>query len=594
MYLRPNRSLAAFALAAVVLGGLASPAIAAGEKDKEALKLHDQAMDEDYLAVEFDKAEKKLKDALKKCGDTGCTPAVVGKLHIALGTVYGGSNKLDQAKEEFVLALKADPNAQLISGLTTPELTKAFEDAKKNAKPGKPAKPTGGGEEPGGEEPGGEEPKKPAGDVDHTPAAEQAVNTPVPVYIEIPEEIGASKVTLKYKPFGATKWKTLEMNRVGGGFGVEIPCEDVTTTGDIKYYIIIRDEAGDPAAQAGTMKDPYRVPIKREIEGDEPSLPGKKPPRQCAEKADCPPGLPGCENTKGEKRGDKGWGATCEEDVECQSGLICLNGSCEEGKRDGDDGGGKPSTGKKNVIGVGAQLDLMIISSADNVCTQQGIANEAYYCFYPGGSEQFYGDPIAAQGTNGIQGGFAYSGIRILASYDREIVKLGGGTLGAGAKFGIALGGHPSAENLPPKPPNDDQALHLQAPSFPPIHGEARVWYSFLGSPFEHRKFRPYGFIGFGVGKASASVPVQVCDELQRNGEEVIDPSDDACDRSKPAVRRDLDAYQIAGLNFISAGGGVVYGLTPNFGFSGELKVMFMLPTFGVIISPTIGPVFAF
>jgi hypothetical protein len=593
VYLRPNRSFAAFALAAVVLGGLASPAAAAGEKDKEALKLHDQAMDEDYLAVEFDKAEKKLIDALKRCGDTGCTPGVVGKLHIALGTVYGGSNKLDQARDEFVLALKADPNAQLISGLTTPELTKAFDDAKKSAKPGKPPKPTGGGEEPGGEEPRG--PKKPAGDVDHTPAAEQAVNTPVPVFIEIPEEVGAAKATLKYKPFGATKWKTLEMNRVGNGFGVEIPCEDVTTTGDVKYYIIIKDEAGDPAAQAGTMKDPYRVPIKREIEGDEPSLPGKKPPRQCVEKADCPPGLPGCENAKGEKRGDKGWGASCEEDRECQSSLICLNGSCEEGKRGDDGGDGKPKAGKKNILGVGAQLDLMVISSGENICTQQGIANEAYYCFYPGTSEQFYGDPIAAQGTNGIQGGFAYSGIRVLASYDREIIKLGPGALGAGAKFGIALGGHPNAENLPPQPPNSNQALHLQAPSFPPIHGEARVWYSIGGSLFEHRKLRPYGFLGFGVGKASASVPVQVCDEFERSGTEFINPSDDNCDRDgKPAVRRDLDAYQIAGLNFISLGGGVVYGLTPNFGITGELKVMIMLPTSGIIVSPSLGPVFAF
>ena len=34
----------------------------------------------------------------------------------------------------------------------------------------------------------------------HTPPAEQAVNTPVPIYIEVPEEVGATKVTLRYKP----------------------------------------------------------------------------------------------------------------------------------------------------------------------------------------------------------------------------------------------------------------------------------------------------------------------------------------------------------------------------------------------------------
>jgi len=580
VYLRPFGSLAAVALAAAILGSIPQSALAAGEKDKEALKLHDQAMDEDYLAVEFDKAEKKLKDALKKCGDDGCTPKVLGKLHIALGTVYGGSNKLDQAKDEFVLALKADPSATLIDSLTTPELSKAFEKAKEAAKSAKP--PPGPKPPPTGDGDGDGDGQKAGGDLEHTPIAEQAVNTPVPVYIEVGEDVTVAKASLKYKPFGASKWTTLEMVKVGSGWGAEIPCTDVTTTGDVKYYIVITDDGGEQL-KAGSQKEPYKVPIKRELEGDEPSLPGKKPPKQCVAKEDCPPGLPGCAPAK-EKRGDKGWGASCEADQECQAGLIC-NGTCEEGKRD-DDGPKESGPGKKNIIGLGGQLDLMLISSTENVCSGE---NDTYYCFYPGTTDRFFGDPIAAQGTNGIQGGFAPAGGVAFLSYDREIVKLGPGALGAGARFGVTFGGIPSSDQAPPN------GLHPEMVNVPPIRGELRAWYSFLGSAFEAGKIRPFAFVGFGVfGKASASVPVSVCDQLVKNGEEKIDPADDNCPGTRPAIRRDLDAYQISGLNYVSIGGGATYAITANFGVTAEIKALIMFPTTAVIISPSLGPVFAF
>ena len=68
-------------LALVVVSSLfAAPAFAAGKKDKEAMKLHDQAMDEDYLSVEFDKAETKLKKAAELCGESNCSPEVAGKV----------------------------------------------------------------------------------------------------------------------------------------------------------------------------------------------------------------------------------------------------------------------------------------------------------------------------------------------------------------------------------------------------------------------------------------------------------------------------------------------------------------------------------
>lgn len=605
MFPRSFRARFAFALTSLVLLGAPAIAGAAGEKDAEAMKLHDQAMDEDYLAVEFDKAEKKLKDALKKCGKDGCTEKVLGKLHVALGTVYGGAGKLDQAKEEFVAALKADPKAALIDALTTPELAKAFKDAQKEAGGGaKPAAPSG---ETPAETPG-ETPtaKKPEGDMAHTPIAEQAVNTPVPIYIEIPDEVGAAKVSVRYKPFGSKKWKSAEMKEVGDGWGVEIPCEDVTTTGDIKYYIIAKDEAGDPVGTAGSLKAPYKVPIKNEID-EAPSLPGRKPPQKCAAKEDCPPGLPGCPSGKkgeGEQRGDKPWGSSCEESRECSSGLICLNGTCEEGTETGG-GEEKPSTGKKNLVGLWGQFDLLLINGKETgVCTGE---DPSYTCFYPDGSEygegQFYGQPADVTGTNGIQGGFAVGGARVLLSYDRLVYQITPKiALNAGLRLGYAFGGSPSSESGPPQiqaavSPDIPTTQPQQAKGFLPFHAEARATVMFGDSVLTRGKILPFAFLGGGLAQVNASVPVSVCDYREPDGTPVqTGTNQGSCvtPAANSRVVKNLDAYQITGLNFIGVGGGAIYGITDQFGVAAELKVMFMFTTFGVVFAPNIGPVFAF
>jgi len=111
--LRLLRSLAALVLASAFVLTLGRPAHA-GPQDKDAQKLLDSAMNDDYLATEFDKAKKKLEDAVAKCGASGCSPELLGKINIALGTVYGvGLSKSAEAKTAFIAALQADPKAAL-------------------------------------------------------------------------------------------------------------------------------------------------------------------------------------------------------------------------------------------------------------------------------------------------------------------------------------------------------------------------------------------------------------------------------------------------------------------------------------------------
>lgn len=171
MHLRLLRTLAALAFASAFFLALGRNAHAQAH-EAAAQKLLDSAMNDDYLATEFDKADKKLKDALTKCGSSGCSPGMIGKINIALGTVLGvGLNKPADAKAAFIAALQADPKASLDSSLTTPELIKIFEDAKKSAgsaPPPPPPPPT----------------KGPTGDANHTPPKEAQVNTPLQLYVE--------------------------------------------------------------------------------------------------------------------------------------------------------------------------------------------------------------------------------------------------------------------------------------------------------------------------------------------------------------------------------------------------------------------------
>ncbi len=551
---------------------------AAGKKDKEALKLYDKAMDEDYLSVEFDKAEGKLKKAIELCGKDQCSSEVVGKLYVGLATVHGvGQNKLDVAKSDLVSAVKADAGCKLIDGLSTPELEKKLKEAQAEAGGGGGGEGGEGGEGGKGGK-GGEGGEAPApakvGDFAHTPLAEAPVNTPLPIFAEIPDEIGATKVVVRYKPFGGTKWQTLALAKMEGGFGGEVPCTDVTTTGDFKYYIIATDDQGLSLAGAGSLKDPYKIPIKNKISGDPPSLPGKQPPKACMAAQECPPGLPGCSDSE---RGDKPAGSMCEETKECMSGLTCQKGSCEVGEE--PKAGGKQ--GKKNLISVSAQFDLAYIGSGDKVCDRTSTAN--YACFEKSTNAPYYGNPTVVTGSNGISGGLGLAQIRLLAGYDR-ILPLG---FSVGARAGVALLGSPGPDVQNHPPPKGRAAPN----SFLPLHLEVRGGWMLAKDGVSKGKIFPHAFIGGGVAQVNAGVPVSVCDP-DPNRKETVSCGNAAAGTAGKKV--DVTAYQVTGQGFVDFGGGATYMIVDNFGIQAEVKFMVMLPTTGFVVAPVIAPMVAF
>jgi hypothetical protein len=438
-----RRMLGALA-AAISLAGAA----AAEPKDKAALDLAKQAIEVDYLGTNFEQAEAKLKKALALCKGNACSAKVLAQVHRDLGVVtIAGLKKPDEGKAHFVEALKADPAIQLDPDLTTAEIKTAFEEAQGGAAPAA---------EPAEEAPAeAAAPVPPAaeGDLTHEPPAEQAIRTPVPIYVELPEGMTAKKLTVRYKPFGSSAWKGVDMSRVKEGWGAEIPCLDVgSATGNLAYFVQAVDAQGEVVAFSGTRNAPHQVPIKNELEGDPPNLPGKPPPAQCADTADCPPEFPGCNN------GAEGGGA---EGVEAYA----------------------PAA--KNYISLGAQLDFLWFSGSTGVCT-----HGEYACFFE--DDSYYEEtPDDTRGGNEIKAGFHRGTIRILAGYDRVF----GSNLALGARFGYAFGGGPQAPG---------------GNAFFPWHIEGRITYFFGKGVLARKGLRPFAHLSGGVAQIDSSVLVKL------------------------------------------------------------------------------------
>ncbi len=429
---------------------LAAPAAPAAPKEAAALELTRKAIFGDYLETRFADAEKKLQQALALCEPEGaCSDKVRAQIHAALGVVYlGGMSRREEGKGEFVTALKKDATVSLDADLVSPEIEAAFAEAKRGGVAASPTSPTPNGP-----------PASPtgSGDLVHTPPAEQATLTPLPLYAELPRGMAAEKVQVFYRAFGATAWKSLDLRRVGAGWGAEIPCLGVgSATGALAYYIQAFDGEKNLLSWTGTRAAPVSVLIKSSIEGEAAHLPGEPAPLKCPDPGDCPPEFPGCH------------GAKATEPPPCEPGSTCAEVA--------------PVTSWKNWVSLAIQQDVLFLGSSKATCA----GGNEYVCFTDG-DKYYAGIPYEGSGDE-VSGGLRLATTRILAGYDRAI-----GSFSVGVRLGFAFGGGPKAD---------------EGRAFLPLHAEARVAYWFGRDPFSRTGPRPYLVLSGGAAQVDARVPV--------------------------------------------------------------------------------------
>jgi hypothetical protein len=546
------------------------PASAQNAKVEATAKaLQKKAMDEDYLATEFAKAQDKLEKAVAACGTDKCSAPFRSLLHRDLAVVQiGGQLDKEKGIGNLVEALKLDPGLAFDPDLRTKDLDAALVEAKKRA--------GGGGGAGGGGAAAPAPAGQPAGDFVHEPAAGQQIRTPIPVYVEYGGEEQLVKVIARYKGFGMTDWKTAELKKMGeSGWGGLLPCADVQQ-GTTQYYVQGFNAANDPVAVGGDRNNPYKVKVTREKVAEPPSLPGQPPPTQCADTGDCPPNFPGCKKAgpvagPTEPTGKDG-GEFCEEDTDCKS-KECKNSKCTD-----YEGGDKKV--RKVWVGVSIGFDYTLVPSADDVCKLnppsdpaaplQPINSSNYYCTTSDGSDYPY-RPLTAADANAnprgrendrlvvgtsdkVSGGGAFGNVRIMASLDYALNL----NLLLGARIGFVLNTYPG------------QAAKDDGKSFPPLHLELRGTY-LIGKDALLQKVAPFVMAGAGISTFETAVKVSVVETTDTNTK----------------IAKDVDAWQLAGPAFVTFGGGARIALSERAAFMLGARVNL---AFGNAFAPSFGP----
>lgn len=361
-----RRSLRNVAILVSVLGigTFVSLASADPKTEAEAKKLQSAAMDEDFLSLDLKAAQKKLEEAVKKCGGGKCSDTVVAGLQRDLGIVLINGKKVKEGQKAFEAAFAADAAVTIGKDfLGNADVSKAWEAAKKSAA-GKPA-PTATAEPTatatatasatatkpppsGGNAEGNIEVK----------TKQAPTSYPMPVIIDLPEGLDVESVKFSYKTTAMEKYKTLEAKKDSGKYVITIGCEDTQFVGDIKFYVRAYDADKNEVEHFGTLKKPGIIKLVDKLPDDveAPSYPGGKEPEKCVEKGDCQPGFP-CDKSGSKKP----QGSGCEADDECDAGLACVEN--ENGKKwcyesgAPSAGGGKGKAGGKNFY-LGADLGI--------------------------------------------------------------------------------------------------------------------------------------------------------------------------------------------------------------------------------------------
>ncbi len=530
----------------------AMPARAAAPKDAQTEKAITQAMDVDFLETKFDQAEKRLRTAIDACAADKCTPSVKARAFVALGVVLaGGKKQLEDAREAFVEALTLDKAAKPDEDMSSAEVKYTYEQARKQLKLDGPA---AGGSSTGQPAPSGQ-------GLTHTAPTEQRIDTPLPLYVRLAPELleDAKKVTVTYLSPGVSDWKTLVMKKVGEqGFGINVPCGDVTKEGELKYHITITDADGAIVTGTGSRALPLVTVIKARIEGNPPSWPGFAPPELCVKVESGP--------------------KQCLDDNQCNAGFSCVGGECTK-KTEGSGGEEPKDTGpRKNWVSFTVAPDISIFSGKD-VCAVDVQQRDHFVCVREDGS-RYLGVPTAGV-ANDVKAGLALSTIRIMAGYDRLFMN----NLLAGVRLGFAF-----------RTSSDDDA------SFLPVHAELRGSYYLGKDPFVGLGARPFVFAAAGLAQIDTPVNVEVLEDGGACG--ATNPGDQNSPCTRPSSDlsggviepriQSLKAYKQAGQGFLALGGGIQYAPLERVAISVGVRANVTLPVVTFVLTPEVGATVGF
>jgi len=252
------RSLAAFV--AVILVRLstahADPRADIEKKIKDAM--------ESYDLMDYDASKKLLNQALATAKKSKLDKdAVTARAYLDLGIVSFVNNDQDGAKLSFLSACQIDPKIQIDPAYRSAEMAKLLEAARGEAK-GSGA--SGGGDLGGGNEGGVDLPVDSGGGGDadckgvkglqHELIDSAKAGAPLSVTAQLGGDVHATKVSVMYRPEGATNFTEVKMTKQGGCKYVgQIPASGMHGS-LVHYYVAAYGDNGKPVAAKGSQGSP--------------------------------------------------------------------------------------------------------------------------------------------------------------------------------------------------------------------------------------------------------------------------------------------------------------------------------------------------
>jgi hypothetical protein len=369
--------------------------------------------------------------------------------------------------------------------------------------------------------------------------AEQGILRPVPIAVELPAELHARarRVLLHYRLWGEPDWTALQLRGHGARFEGAIPCLEISTvTGDLRYYIRVHDDEGRVVASAGSRARPYVVTVKNDWALDA----NARRSVRCPDPADCPAGLPGCPSEIVD--------VVCETDKDCEGGRTCSwRGVCEKVDR------------RRDFVLLGIEQDFGLTSTSGS-CNLQSQENEGYACYRQDG-QPYIGSPVLTNEPLGI----GIGPTRLVAGYERLVYY--------DTSIGIRAGWAGLGQGPTPR----------GGTRFVPISVAIRATHWFGSDLFARSGWRPYAFVTGGYEMSDIKTGVRVREDPRAASRQ---PGND--------LEQRLVVWKRAGDAFVGAGGGVAFAFDPRRLIWLEATLLEAFPYRALIITPTLGGMFAF
>lgn len=231
---------------------------------------------EQYDLMDYDAAKKLLNQALQTAKKANLAKDTVSaKAYLDLGIVDFVNGDQAGAKEAFATAASIEPKIQIDPAYKTAEMAKLL-DASRGAA-------SGGGES------GGGEPGEAAADCSSVKGLQHDIidtakgGAPLKIEALVGSDVKPAKVSIMYRPEGATDFSEVKMSASGCKYTGSIPASGLRGS-LVHYYVAAYNEAGKPVAAKGSQGSPNIIEVTAPTPGsaksgpsdDEDPISGKK------------------------------------------------------------------------------------------------------------------------------------------------------------------------------------------------------------------------------------------------------------------------------------------------------------------------------